>query len=656
MKILILLLTSIWLIASENDLLNLLEDLDSASEIATRTKLNIDKTPAIVSVLHTKELKKLGIVNLYEALETVPGIEVSMGTAGAKQVNMRGNKSLVRDKLKLMVNGISINSELSGSSFFYLDMPIELIERIEVIRGPSSALYGSFAHIGAINVITKSSTEQDGLLFANVSSEGFGNTGFVEQIKSDSMRISLDGFFVDNKNNRAYGPYSSITSKTSFTSYEDFSNKSLGANMQLNDDISFQARWLKLDTQSFYGYGDWPINGDPKRLQTTSITSELRYTPKLSEDASMDIKVGYKQYEFEGSARYNPYPLYTAAPYDLISAGYYREETFYSDVALNYTLDMHEILLGTYLSDSKEAETNYARNNPSVSEAISIPVANIKKDISRYQYAFYLHDIYTISDQWTLNVGGRYDHYSDTDSSFAPKAALLYSHNNKNSYKLMYQRSFRAPSWLELYGCASPYIGNTSLKSETIDTIEFAYTHQNSFDDRFTLNLFYSDMKNFISRNSSFNFFNDNKIRTIGAELEWQFQLSQSAKLQSNYTIIHIKNEEGEHLPLVASHLANVMLYKQWNRKWSSGSTLRYVSKRRREATDTRSNLDGYTRVDQAITYSYKSVTIQATVKNIFDEKITFPSQLGNSPTTGTYTNDFTRDGRTFWFSVGWKL
>ncbi|WP_455756338.1 TonB-dependent receptor plug domain-containing protein [Sulfurimonas sp.] len=656
MKKLLLLFISIWLIASENDTLNLLDDLNNASKIATRTKLNIDETPAVVSVLHAKELKKLGIINLYEALETVPGIEISMGTGGAKQINMRGNKSLIRDKLKLMINGISVNSELSGSSFFYQDMPIELIERIEVIRGPSSALYGSFAHIGAINVITKSSTNQGTLIFANTSSENFNDTGFVHQIKSDSISINLDGFFQKNNNNRSYGPYSSISSPTSFTSYEDFTNKSLGTNINFNDELSFQARWLKLNTQNFYGYGDWPINNDPKRLKTTSIISELQYTPKLSKNSSMDIKAGYKQYEFEGDARYNPYPLYTTIPNDLIAKGYYREEIFYSDIALNYTLDNHEFLVGTYLSDSKEAETDYAINNPLVSEELNIPLANIKKNISRYQYAFYLHDIYTISDEFTLNIGGRYDHYSDTDSSFAPKVALLYKNSDTDSYKLMYQRSFRAPSWLELYGYTNPYIGNTFLNSETIDTVEFAYSHKNSLDNRFTLNLFYSRMKDFINRDSNFNLFNDNQIRSIGAELEWQIPINESTKLKSNYSLIRIKDNNKNNLPFVANHLANIMLFKQWHRNWSSGSTLRYVSKRRRETADTRADLEGYTRFDQAITYTYKSFSFQATVKNIFDESIKFPSKLGSSSTMGTYTSDFTRDGRTFWFSIEWRL
>ncbi|MEA3373191.1 MAG: TonB-dependent receptor [Campylobacterota bacterium] len=657
MRITILLLMSLWLLASEHDTLDLLEDLQDASEIATRTKLNIDKTPAVVSVLHADQLKKLGIVNLFEALETVPGIETSMGTAGAKQINMRGNKSTVSDKLKLMINGISVNTEVTGASFFYLDMPIEIIKRIEVIRGPSSALYGSFAHIGVINVITKENSDEAGLLFGNASSEGYGSAGFVQSVQTERVSVRLDGFYLENDNSRSYGPYDGIPTQTEFTSYEDFTNVSLGANLRFSDDLSLQARWLELDLSNHFGYNEWPINEDPKSLTSTSIISELRYTPKLTAESSLDIKAGYKRYGIEGGSRLLPLPLLDLAPVDLVACGVINEEVFYADAAINYKLDDHQLLGGIYLGRSEITDTSYGANDPSTgSEAITQPLSIIDDGITRRHYALYLHDIYTVSDKWMLNVGARYDHYSDTDSNVAPKVALLYSHNESESYKLMYQRSFRAPTFMELTGKQAPLIGNASLEMETIDTVEFAYNHVTVFDNRFSVNLYYSEMQDFIESDGSLQYVNGEDIRSYGAELEWFYPLSETASLQSNYSYIRAKEKDGDDLPFFANHLANVLLSKTWHRNWHSGTTLRYVGEREREAADPRADLDSYTRFDQAVTYTYKTLTLQATVKNLFDEDIRCPSKLGTLPATGTYVNDFPRDGRTFWFSVEWKL
>jgi len=660
MKKIILLLVSSLLWGNNVDELNLINDLNNASEIATRTKLNINKTPAIVSVLHADELKKLGITDLYTALGTVPGIELSMGIAGAKQIIVRGNKSLVRDRIKLMIDGISVNSELSGSISFYLDMPIENIERIEIIRGPASALYGSNAHIGVINVITKASTHKDGILFTNISTQHNNNIGFNQNINMHNIKIAMDGFFIDNKNNRQYNAYSLLPTQNTFTSYEDFTNRSLGINIEFTKDVTFVSRWLEKKSQNFYGYGAWPIDSDPKDLQHTSFVNELRYTPKLSNTFSADIKAGYKQYEYEGLSRLRPLTL-LGYPHDLIGKGYYKEYSIYSDLALKYTTAKNEILVGAYASQANANDTKYFVNNPIISDTtnIELPTDGLKANLTRNQYAFYFNDIYTISKLWTANLGLRYDYYNDAESSFAPKLSILYSCDDEQSYKLMYQRSFRAPTWTELYGNTQQFHGNESLKSETIDTYQLAYSYQTAFNSWFNINLFYSNMKHFIYRNTSYQLLNGNDNNSYGAELEAKFPLTQKGTLQANYSYVSAQDSDNDTTPFIANHLANLMFYYQIDRQWHTGSKLRYVGRREREELDTRDPLHGYTTFDQTLTFTKKDFSIQLSAKNIFDADVAFPSELGNNNITtgsGTYENDFHRDGRSFWISLEWRL
>jgi len=660
MKKIILLLVSSLLFSDTLDKLDLQNDLNNASEIATRTKLNINKTPAIVSVLHADELKELGITNLYTALGTVPGIELSMGTAGAKQIIMRGNKSFVRDKIKLMIDGINVNSELAGAISYYLDMPIENIERIEIIRGPASALYGSYAHIGVINVITKASTHKNGLLFANLSTLHNNNIGFTQNINTSNIKVALDGFFVDNKNNRQYNSYSLLPMQNTFTSYEDFTNKSLGINIEFTKDVTFTSRWLEKNSQNFYGYGNWPITGDPKTLQNRSFLNELRYTPKLSDILSADIKAGYKQYEFKGGSRLRPLSL-LGYPHDLIGNGYYKEYSIYSDIALKYRSTNNELLVGAYTSQTKANDTSYFVNNPALSEVtnVELPTDGLKANLTRNQYAFYFNDIYTISDFWTANFGLRYDHYSDAESSFAPKFSILYSCDEKQSYKLMYQRSFRVPSWGELYGNTQQFQGNESLKSETIDTYQLAYSYQAAFNSWFNINLFYSNMKHFIYRNVSYELVNGEDAKSYGTELEAKFPLTQKATLQANYSYVYAKESNKGRTPFIANHLANLMFYYQIDRQWHAGSKLSYIGERKRQELDTRDTLHGYTTFDQTLTFTKKEFSLQLSAKNIFDADVAFPSELGNNNITtgsGTYEDDFHRDGRSFLISLEWRF
>ncbi|MBA1432322.1 MAG: TonB-dependent receptor [Epsilonproteobacteria bacterium] len=572
---------------------------------------------------------------------------------------MRGNKSFVRDKIKLMIDGISINTELAGSSYFYLDMPIESIQRIEVIRGPASALYGSYAHIGVINVITKASAHKENILFTNVSTVGNHNIGFTQNVNANGIKLALDGFFVKNDNSREYNSYSLLPMQNSFTSYEDFTNKSLGITLQFAKELSLTSRWLEKNTQNFYGYGAWPIVQDPKNLQNTSFINELRYTPKISKNSSIDAKIGYKQYKYTGKSRLRPLSLLGQA-YDLIGNGYYKEYVVYADAALKYQNKVHNALFGLFLSQAKANDTKYFVNDPSVSEDTDIELPNngLKNNLTRREYALYFNDIYTFSTHFTGNIGLRYDNYNDAESSLAPKLSLLYTADETQSYKLMYQRSFRVPSWVELYGSTSQFQGNSSLQSETIDTLELAYTYEAAFDKWLRVNIFYSDMKNFIYRDAAYVMHNADTQYSYGAEFEEKTPLNQQLTLQANYSYMQMRTKEHTDVPFVANHLANAMLYYQITSKWHTASKLRYVGDRKREAGDSRSALHGYTMFDQTLSFTQGVFCIQASAKNIFDADVAFPSQLGNESYsgTGTYLDDFHRDGRSFWLSLEWSM
>lgn len=650
------------LLVANDDMLNLMEELTKASEISTKTKLNINKTPAVVSVLHASELQKLGFTSLYEALEATPGVEISMGIGGGKQINMRGNKSLVTDKLKFMIDGVSINAELSGANHFYLNMPLENIERIEIIRGPASALYGSFAHIGVINVITKASTHKKGGYFVRASTEGSRNIGVTQHINSEDIKIALMGSFEENLKTRQYENYSLLRGE--YNSYEDFKERSFGTDIELFKDFSLTSKYLQLNIENYYGYGTWPIVQDPKELEHSSWINELRYTPKITQDLSLDLKVGYKEYGMQGDSRVTPFSLLIPTSKDLIAGGEYKERSIYTDIAAHYSIDAHIFRIGSYLQHTSVKNPYYAQNAllpivaPIASELKSqeIEGGGIKESITRKHYAFYLSDMITLSPQWMANIGLRYDHYSDADSAFSPKLSLLYMADEHQSYKLMYQNSFRVLTFVELYGTQAPFIGDEELESETIDTLEFAYSYQRGYENYFNINFFYSQKKNFIYRDTAFMLKNGLDATAYGAEIEYKTPLFEGATLETNYSYIYSEDENGVETPLIANHLANAMFSYQIIKNWHTGSRLRYVGDKKREVNDTRDTLNGYTTFDQTLTYTNEKLTLRVSIKNLFDADVRYIAPVGNEITAGTYMDDLERDGRTFWLSAEWKF
>ncbi|MBN2816700.1 MAG: TonB-dependent receptor [Campylobacterales bacterium] len=662
MKQLLALTLSTFLLAHE-DTLNLLDDLNNASKISTKTKLNINKTPAVVSVLHSDALQKLGITSLYEALETVPGIEISMGIGGAKQINMRGNKSIVTDKLKFMVDGITINSELSGSNHFYLNMPIENIERIEIIRGPASALYGSYAHIGVINVITKAATHKKSTLFMRASNEGVTTAGFTQHLNTQESTFALSGSFVMNDKTREYANYTLLPNNAPFYSYEDFDVKSVGAIFSYKD-FSITSKFLEEKTQNYFGYGAWPIINEPYSMTHTSFVNEAEYTPQVSQELDLDLKLGYKEYSMKGKSRVVPYSVLIPSSEDFISEGTYKEKTLYSDLSLNYHYANNKLTFGTYLSRIKVDNPLYKQNTllpvlapiPQEEPTIYIPGGGLIEHITREQFALYLNDIITLSSEWIANLGVRYDNYSDADSALSPKLSVLYMPDEKQSYKLMYQNSFRVPTFVESYGSIVPFIGDQNLQSETIDTLEFAYTYEQDFQRWLNVNFFYTKTENFVYRDTNFQLKNGPRSHAYGAELEFKFPLYQHTILQANYSYVYSVNEHGNETPLIANNLANAMLFYQISKDWHTGSKIRYVGERTRELGDVRDPLKAYITFDQTLSYSYKELLIQASIKNIFNEDIRFIAAGGNDVSSGSYLDDLEQTGRSFWLTLEWKF
>ncbi len=134
----------------------LLTLLDEQTELATKTGLNADYVPGMVTVLSGDELLIRGARTVWEALSLVPGISLGMEFTGERQVLARGvGHGYVSGNIKFLLDNVSMNSTLLATANPVLNIPIEQVERIEVIRGPGSSVYGEFAYAGVVNVITR---------------------------------------------------------------------------------------------------------------------------------------------------------------------------------------------------------------------------------------------------------------------------------------------------------------------------------------------------------------------------------------------------------------------------------------------------------------------------------------------------------------------
>ena len=153
---------------------------------ATKTLEDISKSGATVSVITATDLRNMGARNLMDALKRIPGVGIQTSSIGIPTIEVRGVKSDSSEKVLFLINGHAINNNLinGGATWAYGDFPIDEIKRVEVVRGPGSALYGTNAFVAIINIVTQTASDIEG---TKVTLGGC----FVEKINEKS----LDAFF-----------------------------------------------------------------------------------------------------------------------------------------------------------------------------------------------------------------------------------------------------------------------------------------------------------------------------------------------------------------------------------------------------------------------------------------------------------------------------
>ena len=192
--ILFLLVNFTYLNAQTNDILSSISsDIEHFNEVAIHTKQNEHYKPYIIYVFQGKELEKLGISNLKQALELVPGIDIATDHFNNQTPISRGSNPLAYGQTKLFIDDVLVNNLSFDSYSEYLGFPIEMIKRIEVVRGLGSKTNGVNTNAASINVITYAEDfkgfEADDKLVFKYGSYDYRMGGFVKTFKEKDLKV-----------------------------------------------------------------------------------------------------------------------------------------------------------------------------------------------------------------------------------------------------------------------------------------------------------------------------------------------------------------------------------------------------------------------------------------------------------------------------------
>lgn len=648
------------------------------SKVATLTKQNENYQPYIISVFQGKELEKLGVSNLKEALGLVPGVDITTDNFNNQMPIFRGSNPLAYGQSKLFIDDVLVNNTFFDSYSEYLSFPIEMIKRIEVTRGPGSKTDGVNAYAGSIHVITyaedfKDFENNDKLVF-KYGSYDYMMGGFVKNFKTEDLKVFTDFYYQqddkklyagpDGLSQGALGAGNAALSKIGDAPLW-LKEYSLGLNIKYKD-ISLKARLHEHTQGSAYGI-NLALPQDDDRVKLPNYYLELGYNKDIS-DFSVDIKAGIKYNAFDSEAKLAPDNTILAGP-TLFPNGVYskhfaaQRELYQSSYFKYNGIKKHLITAGYRFTNEETIDMTSKLSNRATGDAKLFDYTDtlpfFDKDAKRNTIILSLQDEFQYNNSFSFLYGFNYEKNSFKIIGFEPRVSMVYQHSPEDIFKAIYSRSHRNASWQEMYTMNNlARVGNTNLDPEKVDAFEVAYIKKFSSDRYLQTNIFYLMNKDQIYNTASDPIYRNVVDTNIyGFEFEYKGNFTSLDQLYINYSYVagtsYIKDEDkSESLPNVANHLAKCYYIYNINSSLSISGLAKYVGSKTRVSGDTRDKLDIYSTLDAALKYRNKEhkYTITLSIKNIFDATVKYPSP------PKTYSNDYEQEGINFLIALTKKF
>lgn len=462
-----------------------LEDLMNIKiSVASNTADNLYNTVSTVSVIDRKTIEKYNYRNVAEALQSVPGFDVYRTYLKRNIPTARGVlQDNYANKVLLMINGVSTWNAITGEGCIDR-INMADVERIEILKGPSSVIYGSNAFSGAINVVLKESSDYVNSTYGTVGDNGKIGAGSQVFLKTDGGNLFISGN-LETEKGYSYTFHDELDSVGKINEY--IKTKNITASMQAKN-YSFLANYYQAD-ESYFGvtpsFKDGAGNVHNNEGFLASFTSNYDLTNVLkikylfnydwnqrdlsrTENDAIRSKIDGYRLTNQASLAYSPTELFSA---EMGGSTEYKISNCYDN----------------YFAPTDTVITNNKMNNVSLKTYSAFALIN-----------------YTIN-KFNITLGSRYTYNDLFKENLSSRITIVYRINEKSSLKAIYGESFRAPSLFEQYFTTPTFTvaGNKNLAPEKSKSFEILYLK--SFDKLFVqATVYHAIYQNSISRQKKF--------------------------------------------------------------------------------------------------------------------------------------------------------
>jgi outer membrane receptor for ferrienterochelin and colicins len=544
--------------------------ISSASKYAQKTS----EAPASVTIITSEDIERYGYRTLEEVFQSVRGFYVS-NDRNYSYVGVRGfsRPTDYNDRILLLINGHTLNENVYGSAMIGTELGLDLggIERIEIVRGPGSALYGTNAMFAVVNIITKKGNAINGFkLSGETGSYGrLQGAGMFGKEFDNGMEMFISGLGADIKGqNLYYREYDQLSTNYGIAQNLDW-DKYHGILATMNyHDFNLQgvstSRKKGIPTGAF----ETAFNGEASWTLDERSFMELKYDHKLGVDKNIMLRGYFDHYHYKGA-----YP-YAIVSYDASDGNWWGGESqFWWDLASSNRLTIGAEYQNHLRADYRlwDAEVTYFND-----------------DFPFQVSSFYLQDEYQMMSNLSLNLGIRRDEYSTVGSSTTPRYAIVYNPIKSGTLKLLYGDAFRAPNVYEVdyEDSVSGYKANPTLKPEKISTMEIIWEQRLSQEWLGVVSFYNYEMRDLIDQridpsDSLVQFQNVSRVKAKGVELELNAHLKMGLSGYANYAFQNAEDPSlKEKLTNSPSHIAKLGLSYPVMKNFHASTELLYETGR----------------------------------------------------------------------------
>jgi len=637
--------------ASMEDLMKV--DIDSVYA-ASGYKQKVTEAPASITIITSDDIRKYGYRTLADILSNVPGFYVSYDR-NYSYLGIRGfgRPGDYNSRILLLVDGHLLNDNVYDQALIGTEFPIDvdLIDRVEVIRGPNSSLYVANAFLGVINVVTKRAGSSRNLTAsAELASYGTFKTRVTYSNRfRDGLELLVSGSFYDSRGHERLYFTEFDSPATNYGIAQDCDGDQYH---QVVANLSYKG----LALEGAYGWRNKTIPtasfgtifNDPG---TNTIDApgylDLKYDHKFGSDWGYRARFYYDHYTYDGT--YIDDDSASGGPSRVVNKdlGFGQRWGAEFDVSKKFWGNQTLIAGSEFRDNFKQDQENYD---------VQPYFQYLNDRRASTIWAIFAQDSIPIRRNLVLDLGLRHDQYSTFGGTTNPRVDLIYSPFEKTTIKLLYGHAFRAPTAYELYEYGGGSEPNPHLKPETAKTSELVLEQslQNNF--RLTVSGYFYPIRGLISEEDDpatglIVYRNSENINMQGLELALTKKLPSGLEAGGSFSYQDAKNvSDGSPLTnsphaLAQAHLSVALFHRQV----FASMNVQYVSKRR---TLEGNYAGGYILPNLTLfsPKALKGLEVSASLYNVTDERY-------GDPGGEEHREDIIiQDGRSFRIKVAYRF